>query len=125
MCQPRLTRSASDVTGGVLGYLELRYHAWQVHLLVCSSVLLSIPSVLAALHDRPVLSTLCGGASLASINYWRSPGPSWRRDLDFAFAIGAILWGMVGAFSLVDTLNCTVATSNLPPHSSAPCPQPR
>ena len=68
-----LSRSkSSDVTGGVMGYLELRYYAWQVRLLLCSSVLLSIPSVLAARHDRPVLSLLCGTASLASLNYWRN-----------------------------------------------------
>ena len=118
MCQPTLSRSKSDVTGGVLGYLELRYHAWQVYLLVCSSVLLSIPSALGARHGVPVLSVLCGGASVASVNYWRRPGPSWRRDLDFVFAIGAILWGIIGAFSLVGTFNCSAAMSKRPRHSA-------
>ena len=49
---------------------------------------------------QPTLGTALGAASVASINYWRCPGPGRRPDGDFAIAIALFLYYTLASQSL-------------------------
>ena len=84
--QHALLRGGSDAIGRVIGYNTIEYFEWQSRLLVFSSVLMGASAAAALAAGQATLATHVGLASAASVNYWRRPGPGWRRDLDFLLA---------------------------------------
>ena len=92
-------------------YHELQYKPWQGRLLMCTSTFFAASSAVSALSGSYGNAACMGGASLASVNYWRAPGPSWRRDLDLAMAAIAFVYGFIGACSLQGPPNVVTWTS--------------
>ena len=83
------------------GYTELSFHLWQRRLLQLTSVGLLCVALAAFSQHQPVTGTTGLLSSLASLNYWHAPGPSWRRDLDVFLASSAVLYFIFAASMLV------------------------
>ena len=77
---------AGDAIGSVIGYNAIQYRPWQVRLLSATSVCMGGSAAFALASGQVVLGAFLSLSSLASLNYWRKPGPGWRRDADFATA---------------------------------------
>ena len=87
------------------GY-EVTFHPWQCRLLMSTSVYLVCVALTALLYFHQPFAASSGlVSSTASFNYWRAPGPSWRRDADVLFAVAAITHFCVTASTLSGIAN--------------------
>ena len=69
------------------------YHAWQVRLLVATSCCFLVVAGVAHLSfAQTELSYVLGALGCTSLNYWRSPGDSWRRTADLCCASFALVY---------------------------------
>jgi hypothetical protein len=93
-------------------YDHLSFPLWQVRLLMSSSMSFIVASSAATYFGQTILSILLLIAGLCSLNYWRSPGPSWRRDTDLASAGVALFFCLYTGFWL-SGLTCNVAWAAL------------
>ncbi|KAG8470411.1 hypothetical protein KFE25_008832 [Diacronema lutheri] len=99
-------------------YEHLVFPSWQIRLLMSSSLSFVCSSAFAAHMHQRNLSLVLLVAGICSLNYWRAPGASWRRDADLAAAgvgLGYCLYtgfwlegacARVGWASLVSALAC-------------------
>ena len=94
---PKLKKADSI---GALGYNELRYPGWLSALLVASSIVMGCGAAVAAYYRQRVLAVVSGASAIASVNYWRRPGPGMRRDTDYLLAAAALLYTVPAALSL-------------------------
>lgn len=63
------------------------------------SYLSFIPSIYAMYRGYYDLSIMCGGVTLTSINFWKNPDFSWRRELDIHFVRLSILYHLFRAYN--------------------------
>lgn len=60
---------------------------------------LSIGSSIYAVHHKQYMLSLCpAGVFLTSINYWRKPEPSWRRNVDMSYVLFSLFYQMYKAY---------------------------
>lgn len=70
------------------------FHSWQVRLLLLSSCGIVCSAAAADWLGAPRLARLEAVAGLASLNYWRSPGKSWRFYVDLLTALSLSAFGL-------------------------------
>ena len=92
----------SDSIGALLpDYNSLKYHAWQCRLLMFSSAcFLSTGLVGLLLRGQPIFGGLVSCSGIASLNYWRWPGPGVRRDIDYVCAVLALGYAVAAGFGV-------------------------
>lgn len=90
---------------GVLGFNDVIYPPWTSRLLMGSSIVMGCSSAFAGVLHQYILCTLSGLSAVASINYWRKPGPGCRRDGDYCFAALALAYTVPASLSLRGTPN--------------------
>jgi hypothetical protein len=78
--------------GTLVGYNSVIYYPWQVQLLVMTSICMGVAAATALAARQRTLGTVSGLVSVASVNYWRAPGPGWRRDADAALAATSLAY---------------------------------
>ena len=94
-----------DDISGAIGFNDVIYPPWTGRLLMGSSIVMGCSSAFAGVLHQYILCTLSGMSAMASIIYWRSPGPGRRRDLDYCFAALALAYTVPASLSLRGTPN--------------------
>lgn len=84
----------------VSSYDHLSFPRWQVRLLLTSSTCFIISAAVALYFGHKGLSTCLAASGACSLNYWRRPGPSFRREADIAAAGCALLYCIYAGFWL-------------------------
>jgi len=94
---------------GVSGadYEHVRFLAWQCRLMLATSTALLCVGIVGFACGQLVAGATGFISSLASLNYWRKPGRSWRRDADLFFAGAAILYFILAASTLDGIANAS------------------
>jgi hypothetical protein len=91
LCRPRL--GLASVVPMEQNFGHMVYHAWQVRLLVATSCCFLVVAGVAHLSfAQTELSYVLGALGCTSLNYWRSPGDSWRRTADLCCASFALVY---------------------------------
>lgn len=93
-------------------YAHLAFPVWQVQLLLTSSLSFLISGAFAGALGQRLLSLMLCTAGLCSLNYWRSPGPSLRRDADLAAAGVALAYCLFTGFWLTE-ITCYLGWGSL------------
>ena len=84
----------------VASFGHIVYHPWQVRLLISSSCSFLVGSLVNLAVGQVWLAILLLFVGCVSINYWRSPGASWRRTADMLCSILGIAFTTVAGFYL-------------------------
>lgn len=78
------------------------YHEWQRRLLVASSCCFLLVAGVAHLSfAKTELACVMSVVGAASLNYWRAPGPSWRRPIDLGCAAFGMSYNSVHGWFVV------------------------
>ena len=78
------------------------YHEWQRRLLVASSCCFLLVAGVAHLSfAKTELACVMSCVGAASLNYWRAPGPSWRRPIDLGCAAFGMSYNSVHGWFVV------------------------
>lgn len=93
-------------------YDHLAFPKWQVNLLMTSSMSFIVAAVVAASWTQKHLGLILLFSGICSLNYWRAPGASWRRDADLVAAGAGLLFCLYTGFWLVG-LTCKLAWASL------------
>lgn len=100
-----------DAIGSLIGYTTIKYHPWQVKLLSATSICMGGGAAFALHGDQAVLGSFLSISSLASLNYWRKPGPGYRRDADFLMAGSTFVYCTLAGQQLCGALNAVSVAS--------------
>ena len=77
-------------------------HEWQRRLLVASSCCFLLVAGVAHLSfAKTELACVMSCVGAASLNYWRAPGPSWRRPIDLGCAAFGMSYNSVHGWFVV------------------------
>ena len=88
---------ATEFSGSGRGFRNLRYHRWQTRLLLVTSLVMLGTATFACFSGQYVTATFGSLSSVASLNYWRAPGISLRRDIDVILAVACLVYFLLAA----------------------------